>query len=284
MNSAAGRPKTSSRRGRPGSPNRALGYTAAVLITLFMVLPLYLIAAAAFSPRTAVFDYPRALAPNPVSVDSIVFFLNFNGILPALGRSLAVGVLTVVFSLALGCPAGYAIARYKFVGRDLIQLLIVSVRAFPIIIIAIPLAVTFLDWNLYDSILSVAIVHTAMALPLTILLAASVFLRIPGELEEAAMSMGTSRLGAVWRVVIPLSRPGLGAAALFAFVLSWNEVFAAVVVTLRNPTLPAKVVTALSQSPVPFRYAGGLALTAPALVFIFFMRPYLFSAFGRGGH
>ncbi|MDQ6637638.1 MAG: carbohydrate ABC transporter permease [Candidatus Dormibacteraeota bacterium] len=266
---------------RRASPQRQLAYAAAGLITAFMLFPLYLIAVAALQPRTAVFDYPRALYPSPFSIESVAFFLSATGILPALGRSLLIGILTVVLALALGCPAGYAIARYRFAGRDLVQLLIVSVRAFPILILAIPLAVTFINWNLYDSVLSVALVHTVMALPLTILLAASVFLRIPSELEEAAMSMGTSRFGAVWRIVLPLSRPGLGAAALFAFVLSWNEVFAAAVLTVRNPTLPAQIVGALGQSPLPFRFAGGLALTLPALVFIFFMRPYLFSAFGQ---
>jgi multiple sugar transport system permease protein len=266
---------------RQASPLRPLTYTAAGLITAFMLFPLYLIAVAALQPPTAVFDYPHSLYPSAVSIESMTFFLTTTGILPALGRSLLIGVLTVAFALALGCPAGYAIARYQFAGRDLVQLLIVSVRAFPILILAIPLAVTFINWNLYDSVLSVALVHTVMALPLTILLAASVFLRVPGELEEAAMSMGASRFGAVWRIVLPISRPGLGAVALFAFVLSWNEVFAAAVLTVRNPTLPAQIVNALGQSPLPFRLAGGLALTVPAFVFIFFMRPYLFSAFGQ---
>jgi multiple sugar transport system permease protein len=269
---------------RPASPGRPLKYAAAALITFFMLFPIYLIAVAALEPASAVFDYPHRLFPSSISFESISFFLNFAGILPALGRSLIVGLLTVIFSLALGCPAAYAIARYKFLGRDLVQLLIVSVRAFPILILAIPLAVTFISWNIYDTIWSVALVHTVMALPLTILLAASVFLRIPSELEEAAMSLGTGRLGAVWRIVLPLSRPGLGAAALFAFVLSWNEVFAAAVLTTKNPTLPAQIVTSLGQSPLPFRFAGGLALTAPAFIFLFFMRPYLFSAFGQGGH
>ena len=98
------------------------------------------------------------------------------------------------------------------------------------------------------------------------------------------MVMGTSKLGAVLRVVLPNSVPGLAAAALFAFVLSWNEVFAAAVLTQQSTTLPAQLVQALSNSPLPFKYAGGLALTVPAFVFIFFMRPYLFSAFrGMGG-
>jgi len=89
----------------------------------------------------------------------------------------------------------------------------------------------------------------------------------------------------VLRVVLPLSVPGLAAAALFSFVLSWNEVFGALILTRQSATLPAQVVQSLSVSPLPFRFAGGFALTAPAFIFIYFMRPYLFSAFrGVVGH
>jgi len=258
---------------------RLLVYGCAILITLFMLTPVYLITLAAFSSRAAIFDYPRALLPTSPSLDSITFFLTFQDVLPSLGRSVAVGGITVALSLALGCPAGYAIARYDFRGRDLLQVLLVNVRAVPVIIISIPLLVTFIELGLYDTIFSVALVHTAITLPFTVLLSASVFLRVPPELEEAAMSLGTSRIGAVLRVVLPNSVPGLAAAALFAFVTSWNEVFVAVILTQNSTTLPAQVVTQLSVSPLPFRYAGGFALMVPAFVFVFFMRPYLFSAF-----
>jgi len=259
-----------------------LVYGCAVLITLFMLVPVYLITLAAFSSRSAIFDFPRALVPTSFSLDSITFFVGFHGVLPALLRSLEVGLLTVLLSLVLGCPAGYAIARYDFRGRDLLQLLLVNVRAVPVVIISIPLLVTFIQWNLYDTVLSVALVHAAITLPFTVLLSASVFLRVPAELEEAAMSLGTGRLGAVARVVLPNSVPGLAAAALFAFVTSWNEVFVAVILTQNHTTLPAQVVSQLSVSPLPFRFAGGFALMVPAFVFIFFMRPYLFSAFRVG--
>ena len=263
---------------------RLLLHGCAVLVTLFMLAPVYLIALAALSPSQAFFDYPRALLPTSgLSLDNVRFFLTFENILPALRNSLIVGLLTVVMSLALGCPAGYSLARYWFRGKNVAQLLLVNVRAIPIVIISIPLLVTFIRWNLYDTVLSVALVHTAITLPLTVLITASVFLRVPAEWEEAAMSLGTSRAGAVLRVVLPNSVPGLAAAALFAFVTSWNEVFVAVILTLRSPTLPAAVVEQLETSPPGFRFAAGLCLTIPAFVFIFFMRPYLFNAFGVGG-
>src|SRR5262249_26728886 len=114
---------------------------------LFMIVPLYLITIAAFAQRAAVFDYPRALFPTQVSLESVSFFLTTHGILPALERSLLVGLITVVLSLLLGCPAGYAIARYSFKGRDLAQLLLLSVRMFPALVLAIPLAVPFIEWR-----------------------------------------------------------------------------------------------------------------------------------------
>jgi multiple sugar transport system permease protein len=273
---------SAARRRRP-DPRRPLLYGCAVLVTLFMLVPVYLIALAALSPPRSLAAYPRPLVPAGISLDSVRFFATYRGIGAALGNSLAVGGLTVVLSLALGCPAGYALARYWFRGKNAAQLVLVNVRAIPMVIISIPLLVTFIQWNLDDTVWSVALVHAAITLPLTILISASVFLRVPAELEEAAMSLGTSRLGAVVRVVLPNSVPGLAAAALFAFVTSWNEVFVAVILTLRNPTLPAALVQQLSESPLSFRFAGGLCLTVPAFVFIFFMRPYLFNAFGVGG-
>jgi multiple sugar transport system permease protein len=255
---------------RPAS-QRTLAYAVAILIALFMVFPLYLITISAIQPKSAIdFGYPRALFPRQLSLDTLWFFLNYAGVLAALGRSLVVGLLTVLFALLLGVPAGYAIARYTFRGRELIQVLLVSVRAFPLIVLAIPLAVVFIDWNL---------LHTAMALPFTVLITSSVFIRVPVELEEAAMSLGTTRLGAVLRVVIPQSLPGLATAALFAFVLSWNEVFGAAVLTQQSRTLPALVVNQLTSSLPSYQFAGGFVLTIPALVFIYFMRPYLFTAF-----
>ena len=170
-------------------------------------------------------------------------------------RSVQVAVITLVISLAIGVPAGYAIARFAFRGADAFRLTIVSTRAFPIVILAIPLSVTFIRWGIDDSVLGVAIAHTALALPFAVLTTSSVFAGISEEYEEAAMTLGCSRLTAVWKVILPLALPGLAAAAIFVFIISWNDVFAASVLTLRHRTLPAQVLTASERgaAPVPRR-------------------------------
>jgi multiple sugar transport system permease protein len=266
---------------RRAAPSRWPQYVAAIVITIFILLPIYLIAVAAFTPQSVLNSFPKPLLPVVVSFDTMQAFLNSRGVLPSVANSIIVGCISVVLSLVLGAPAGYALARYVFRGRDSFQLTILMTRAFPIAILAVPLTVTFIDWGLYDTLPAVALVHTALSLPTTVLITASVFISVPIDLEEAAQTLGCTAIGAFLRVAMPLALPGLAAAAIFTFVLSWNEVFASVILTVGNRTLPAQVLASLAASPLPYRFAGGFALIVPALVFIFLIRNYLFNMWGR---
>jgi multiple sugar transport system permease protein len=268
-------------RARRRMINRGLTYAAAVLLALWVLAPIYLITITAFSPRQVVYGYPKDLIPNVFSSETMDFFVNAEGVLSALGRSVLVAVVTLVISTIIGAPAGYAISRFAFPGRDAYRLAILSTRAFPIVILSIPIAVTFIEWGIYDSIWAVALMHTALALPFTVLITASIFVSVPRDLEEAALTLGCTPATAFLKVVLPLALPGLAAASIFTFVLSWNEVFAAVILTLRERTLPALILSQLNDSPVPYRMAAAWFLMAPSLVFIFVIRRYLLGLWGR---
>jgi multiple sugar transport system permease protein len=188
--------------------------------------------------------------------------------------------MTIGFTLVVGAPAGYAIARFVFRGREAFRLGILITRMFPTALLAVPLIVLYYRWGIYDTLLGVALLHTAMALPFSVLITTSIFVGVPKELEEAAMTLGCSRFGAFVRTALPLALPGLAAAAMFTFVISWNEVFGAAVLTTQNRTLPAHVLTSLRASPLYFKFAGGLFMTIPALIFIFFTRRYLIQMWG----
>lgn len=260
---------------------RGLTYMAAILVALWVLIPIYLIAVAAFSEMLAVYKFPRPLVPVNFTLDTLLFFLKSGGVMKSVQSSVVVALLTLLFSTLIGAPAGYAIARFVFRGRDAFRLVVVSTRAFPIVILSIPLAVMFIRWGMYDSIYSLALMHTALALPFTILITSSVFASVPRDLEEAAQTLGCSPLEAFIRISLPLALPGLAAATLFTFVLSWNEVFAAVILTVRNRTLPALVLTVLSESQLPYRFAGGFFMMVPSLIFMLFIRRYLFNLWGR---
>jgi multiple sugar transport system permease protein len=259
----------------------AVKYGFAILLSLWVLLPIYFIALAAFSTEEAVYAYPKQLLPRDVSTDTMRFFLNSEGIVPSLWRSIEVALLTLVIALGVGIPAGYALARFAFRGSDAFRLGVVATRAFPIVILSIPLAVIFLRWGIDDTVYGVAIAHAALALPFAVLVTSSVFAGISVELEEAAMTLGCSRLSAVVRIVLPLALPGLAATAIFVFIISWNEVFAAAILTLRERTLPAQILAVLNSSPLPFKFAGGFFLLAPSLIVIIVIGKYLFNMWGR---
>jgi multiple sugar transport system permease protein len=208
------------------------------------------------------------------------FFVNAYGVMPSLWNSILVALLTLGLTLAVGAPAGYAVARFVFRGKEAFRLGILITRMFPTALLGIPLIMTFINWGLYDTLIGVAFIHTAMALPFAVLITTGIFVGVSKELEEAAMTLGCSRLGAFVRVALPLALPGLAAAGMFTFIISWNEVFAASVLTVHNRTLPAHVLSSLGTSPLYFRFAGGFFMIVPALIFMFLMRRYLFQMWG----
>ena len=259
---------------------RVLLQVACVLVSLFMATPIYLIALAATSSRESLQRFPLSFIPDSFSLETMQTFLQSTGILGALINSVQVGLFTLVLSLVIGVPAGYAVARFAFPGRDPYQLFLLFTRALPIVVLSVPLAQLFLQTGLYDSALAVVLLHTALALPTTILITASVFLGVPRDVEEAARIFGCSPVQAFLKVVMPMAIPGIAAASIFTFVMSWNEVLGASILTLNQRTLPAQVLTSLSESPFAYRFAGGFLLVLPALIFIFFMRRYLTNMWG----
>ena len=139
------------------------------------------------------------------------------------------------------------------------------------------MAITFIELGLFDTVLAVALMHTAMTLPISVLVVAAVFVGVPHELEEAAQLLGCSPLQSFRHIMMPLALPGIAASSLFTFAVSWNEAFAAGVLTIQNRTLPVMLTIALRGSPDAYRFAGAFILMVPALLFTFIIRNYLFN-------
>ena len=253
--------------------------SAVVLLCAWVLVPLYFLLINTLSSPEAVNAYPKKFLPE-FDLGSLTFFANFAGILTALKNSIFVAALTMVMSIAIGAPAGYALSRFEFRGKELFRLLILLTRAFPLPLLALPLAVMFIRVGIDDTVFGLALVHTTLAIPFAVLITFSLFSGIPIELEEAAWTLGCNRLMAFQKVILPLVLPGITASAIFAFVISWNEVFAAAVLTIENRTLTAFLLQNLDTSPLHLKFAGGFILVVPALIFIFAVRKYLFAMWG----
>lgn len=262
------------------SARRLLLWSGIVALCAWVLVPIYFVALGALGGRTGAYQWPKTFLPTNVSLQPFLLFLKTEGVLQSFLNSLGAAGITVALSLLLGAPAGYALARYSFRGKDSFRILVLLTRAFPLAILALPLTVSFIRLGLYDTVIGVGLIHTVLALPFAALVTQGIFLGVPRELEEAAWVFGCTRIQAFLKIVAPLALPGLVATAVFAFVISWNEVFAASVLTVRNRTLTAYLLTVLSESPMHYRFAGGLLLILPSVVFIFAVRRYLFAIWG----
>lgn len=260
-------------------PKEVLFTFLTIILSAWVLVPLYFLVINSFSSPEVVRSYPKPFYPD-FNLQSLTFFMNYYGIVQALKNSVIVAIITMIISIVLGAPAGYALSRFEFKGKNLFRVLILLTRAFPLPLLALPLAVIFIRTGLDDTVIGLALVHTTLALPFTVLITFSLFSAIPIELEEAAWTLGCSRITAFWKVVLPLILPGIAASAIFAFVISWNEVFAAAVLTIENRTLTAFLLQNLDTSPLHLKFSGGFILVLPALIFIFLVRKHLFAMWG----
>jgi raffinose/stachyose/melibiose transport system permease protein len=167
----------------------------------------------------------------------------------ALGNSVFISVLATALVLVVGSMAGFALSRYAFRGRDAIYTLFTIGLLFPISAAALPLYLLLRQVGLLESPLGVALPQAAFALPVTIVILRPFMRAIPGELEDAAVVDGSSRLGFFWRILLPLSRPALTTVGVLAFVTSWNDYLLPMLVLSdqTNFTLPLAVASFQSQ-------------------------------------
>jgi multiple sugar transport system permease protein len=210
------------------------------------------------------------------------FFKVTRDAVPALIRSLQICAITILIALSIGGMAGYAFARYIFVGRDAIKFSVLFVRMFPGVAIALPMVIILANMGFYDRPIGLSLVYSVGSIALTVWITASIFLGIPESLEEAAVVFGATRFQAFLRITFPLALPGLAAAAMYAFLGAWNETVSAIILTQFNPTFSVVVYQTLlgAVGQVNLAAAGGLAMALPSVVFTFFIRRYINQMWG----
>jgi ABC-type glycerol-3-phosphate transport system permease component len=138
-------------------------------------------------------------------------------------NSVIVSVATTVLTLALALPAAYGLARFPIAGKDAITFEILSLKMIPPIAAVVPIFVLAQKVGLYNTLTVLVLLNTAFQLPFAILVLKSFVEEIPSEIDEAAHVDGCGPFGVLWRVVLPLSVPGLICCAVFVFIFSWNE-------------------------------------------------------------
>lgn len=250
-----------------------------VLIALFFLGPTVLAFIASMTPASEFYDYSH-IFPSRLTLEHINKLLFTLGGFKALLVSTEVALISIGIAFALGIPAGYALARYAFRGKNAVTLAMLFTRSLPLIVVSVSLVTVYLRFNLADTAIGVALAHAAMILPFVVIITSSIFSSVFIEYEEAGMVFGLTRFGAFIRISLPLALPGLAASAIYGFIMSWNEAFAASILSIQNRTLPAHILATAMASPDYFKYAMATVMAVPALIFIFIIRKYLISIWG----
>jgi len=193
-----------------------LGWAGAVLV--FLLAPVLIILIVSFSAA----DY-LSFPPPGLSLRWYRRFLGVPTWRQAIGVSVQVASLTMVFATALGLAAAVALVRGRFRGKGAVYAFLLSPAIVPTVITAIGLYFFFVRLKATGSILAMALGHTVLALPIVVIIIAATLQGFDTRLEQAALSLGASRLTALRRITLPLIAPGVLSAALFAFLTSFDE-------------------------------------------------------------
>ncbi len=250
-------------------------------IALVVLFPFLWMLSSSFKTQVDIISWPPKLLFAPTlqnymkvfeEQDFLKYFLN----------STIVGVASVGFSLVLGLPAAYSIARYA---QKKLSVFILLARLMPGISFLVPWYIVFSRLNLMDSYTALILSHILIALPIVVWIMTSYFETIPREMEESAMVDGATRHYAFFAIILPLSGPGIITATTLSFIFSWNNfMFSQVLSMEKTKTLPIAVYNFVSYAEVDWGgvMAAAVAIMTPAIILTMIFQKYVVKGLTMG--
>jgi multiple sugar transport system permease protein len=256
-----------------GGPQRGslLHYAVLGLLAAVCLLPVLMMIRVSFKTEAQIFDTRWSWLFVP-TMDNYRSVIQDGHIDRYLMNSIKVSVAATLITLMLGTMCAYAMARFRFLGREPLGYATLILRTLPPAVLAVPVFVIWSAWGIADTLSGVVLVYVALNLPFTIWLLYGFVDQLPIELEEAAAIDGCGPFRVFWRIVLPLLKPGLAAAAIFTFRLAWNEFILSFILTNRvTRTLPASISNYITDTGVEWGkiMAAGVLIALPPLIFTF---------------
>jgi len=257
-----------------------------ILFALWSIGPVFWTVVTSFKPPDKVFSTQIKLIDD-FTLENYRILLTRGDFVQWAINSIFVATCTTILGVFLAATCAYAISRFKFRGRSASLYIFLVAQMFPGIILLVPLYSIFTNLGLLDTPYSLILAYSTIAIPFCILMLKGFFDTIPFELEEAGRVDGLGIFGTFWRIVIPLSIPGLAVTAFYSFITAWNEfLFAKSFLTSKEAlTLPVGMATFIDPFNQPWNLltAGSVLITLPVLVFFYIAQRYLISGLATGG-
>jgi len=268
--------------------NRVMIYLLALTAVTVVGFPLFWMVISSFKPGSELYISPPTFLPNEwtlknyrdlfVQTNFSVYFLN----------SLIVAASSTALSLVIGGLGAYSLSRFNFFGIGSFARVALLCYMLPEVLIVLPLYIYVIQLGLADTLVALIIANTAFTLPLALWFMRSYYNAIPMSLEESAMVDGCTRLGAMWRVTLPLAVPGLVSVGVFSFNHAWNEFLFALVFTSSESkkVLPLGLATWIGQDNIyswGMLLAGAVLITLPVMAFYLLVQRKLVVGLSEGG-
>jgi multiple sugar transport system permease protein len=234
-----------------------------IFLALFAILPILWTLYTSLRTNLSIMRYPAQISFSELSLKAYTGVWRDTNFPTLIKNSLIVSTMTVIISLTLGTLAGYALSRSKFRGRQGVLLSYLVIRLVPGVLLLVPMYIFMSTLGLLDSYLGLTLAYTTFTLPATIWLMKGFFDSLPPDLENAARIDGCSRMGALWRISIPLVLPGLAATGTLTAITAWNDVLFAIMLTSsdRTRTWPVGLREMIGEFQLPWE-----SLTATAIL------------------
>ncbi|MEF8852223.1 MAG: carbohydrate ABC transporter permease [Haloarculaceae archaeon] len=201
-------------------------------------------------------------------------------------NSTIVTLSATALSIVVCTFGAYSIGRLEFRGRKAMATFLLLTQMFPLILVAVPLFLIFRDLGLVNTLYGLTIAYVAFVLPFSVWMLRGFYENLPESLEEAAMVDGSTRIGAVIRVIVPLSAPAIATTAIFAWIFAWNEFVMALILISDSSktTLPPGLSTWIGRYSLQWDLlmAGALGATLPLFIILFFLQKYIINGLAEG--
>jgi len=265
---------------------KALVFVALLLGALFAGFPVLWMLSSSLKSNTEIFAYPPRLISESFSLDAYRAVLTNPEQLRFFFNSYLISTMVTIFTLIVGILGGYSFSRYKFKFKSHLNVIIIGVQAVPPITLMIPYFGLIVALKLYNTYWALILTYMVFTLPYAIIMMTGYFNTLPRDLDEAVLIDGGTSFVALWRVLVPISLPGIVSVGVYTFMLAWNEFLFALTLTRTNDmrTVPVGIQLLMGQHSYEWNQMMAMSVlgSLPVLILFLIFQRYFIAGMSAG--
>lgn len=247
---------------------------------IFAAFPIFWMVMSSFKSNSQIFEWPPRIVTESFSFDSYTAILTDPVKLRFFANSYFVALSVAVLTLVVAIMAAFSFSRYEYRGKRLVNVLVISVQAVPPITLLIPYFGLVVILNLYNTYQGLILTYMVFTMPYAIIMMTGYFNTLPRELDEAATVDGTSSWGVLWRILVPISVPGIVSVGIYTFMIAWNEFLFALTLTRTDDmrTVPIGIQLLMGQHSYEWNQMMAMSVLGAipvVILFLFFQRYFI---------